>query len=296
MLTAEQIEARRKGIGGSDASAVCGIDPYRQPLDVWLEKVEGIRDETVSSKEAVRWGNLLEDTVAREWAERSGVAIRRANTAMVHPDLNWMLANIDRRVTGSSQGLEVKTRGHFAAGDYGPSGTDQVKDSDIMQCQHYMGVTGWGVWHMAVLIGGQELRSYSIPRDQGLIDDLIDVEESFWSSVQSRERPAMIYEHRSCDSLLRRLYPGTNGETLVLPQKAVGIRREMADLAEIKRSAEKRTKALSAEVKDMIGESAVGLLPGSGGGWRRKLVERSGYEVVASEYFDVRFSGKLGDK
>lgn len=293
MLNVEQLRARQQGIGGSEAAAVCGLDPYKQPLDVWLEKVEGIRDETVDSKEVVRWGNLLEDTVAREWAEREGVAVRRVNTALTHPDLPWMLGNIDRRVTGKPKGLEVKTRGFFAASDYGPSGTDQVKETDIMQCQHYMAVTGWDEWHMAVLIGGQELRSYTIPRDQALIDGLCSIEGEFWRCVETCERPPMVYTHPSAAELLKRIYPGTSGETIVLPDRATKIRAEMADLGTIRNSADKRLKALKAEVADMLGESAVGLLPDGGGGWRRKQVDRAGYEVDPKSFIDIRFSKKL---
>lgn len=292
MLTDKQLEARMTGVGGSEAAAVCGIDPYRQRLDVWLEKVQGIRDETIGNKEVVRWGNLLEDTVAMEWGERHGVKVRRSNSVLSHPDLPWMLGNIDRRVTGSKQGLEVKTRGTFAAEDYGPSGTDQVKDTDVMQCQHYMAVTGWGVWHMAVLIGGQELRSYTIPRDDGLIDDLIHVEREFWESVERKERPPMDYRHRGASDLIKRLYPATNGEIIDLGYKGENLYREMEDLKTIRGNAEKRIDALQNELRDMLGESAGGTIIG-GGGWRRKLVQRKGYEVKPSEYFDVRFSKKL---
>ena len=34
----EWLEYRRKGIGGSDASVVCGINKYKSPVELWLEK------------------------------------------------------------------------------------------------------------------------------------------------------------------------------------------------------------------------------------------------------------------
>ncbi|NDC64365.1 MAG: hypothetical protein EBZ59_10375, partial [Planctomycetia bacterium] len=33
------LHERRAGIGGSDAAAACGIDPYRDRLTLWAEKV-----------------------------------------------------------------------------------------------------------------------------------------------------------------------------------------------------------------------------------------------------------------
>lgn len=32
-------EERKKGIGGSDAAAVLGMDPYRSPLAVYYDKI-----------------------------------------------------------------------------------------------------------------------------------------------------------------------------------------------------------------------------------------------------------------
>ena len=68
----------------------------------------------------------------------------------------------------------------------------------------------------------------------------------------------------------------------------------MTNLAEINRNAETRIKEIKNEISDLLGESAGGTIPG-GGGWRRKLVERKGYEVKPSSYIDMRFTKKLGD-
>ena len=54
MPRAEWLELRRRGIGGSDAAAVCGLDPWRSPFEVWLDKTGLFVDETAG--EAVRWG------------------------------------------------------------------------------------------------------------------------------------------------------------------------------------------------------------------------------------------------
>ncbi len=32
------LEFRKKGKGGSDASVVCGINRYKSPVELWLEK------------------------------------------------------------------------------------------------------------------------------------------------------------------------------------------------------------------------------------------------------------------
>jgi len=34
----EWLRLRRQGIGGSDASVVCGISRYKSPMELWLDK------------------------------------------------------------------------------------------------------------------------------------------------------------------------------------------------------------------------------------------------------------------
>ena len=41
----EWLEYRRKGIGGSDAGAVCGLNPYRTAMQVYQDKIMDDLDE-----------------------------------------------------------------------------------------------------------------------------------------------------------------------------------------------------------------------------------------------------------
>ena len=38
MSYADWLEYRKQGIGGSDASVVCGINRYKSPVELWLDK------------------------------------------------------------------------------------------------------------------------------------------------------------------------------------------------------------------------------------------------------------------
>ena len=42
------LEYRRKGIGGSDASVVCGVNRYKSPVELWLDKTNQIPTEEAS--------------------------------------------------------------------------------------------------------------------------------------------------------------------------------------------------------------------------------------------------------
>ncbi len=55
----EWLVLRKQGIGGSDAGAVCGLNPYSSPMKVFLDKTVGMTEEI--NNEAVRQGHDLED-------------------------------------------------------------------------------------------------------------------------------------------------------------------------------------------------------------------------------------------
>lgn len=67
----EWLEWRKKGIGGSDAGAICGMNKYRSPIAVYLDKTA---DEVVEKpmNEAMRLGHDFEDYVKTRWMEETG--------------------------------------------------------------------------------------------------------------------------------------------------------------------------------------------------------------------------------
>ena len=156
---------RRCGIGGSDVGAVLGVNPYKTPHEIWLEKTGRQLPEDLSGKDAVLAGNLLEDAVAQFYSIRTGHKVRRSNMTRFHPSMPWLAGNVDRVVEGQKRILECKTAGHFAKG-WGESGTDEVPESYLLQVTHYMAVWGYQTADLAVLTGGQNLGIYKFDFDQ----------------------------------------------------------------------------------------------------------------------------------
>ena len=62
---------RRKGIGGSDASVILGLNKWRTAFELWLDKT-GQVPISESASEAAYFGSILEDIVAKEFEVRSG--------------------------------------------------------------------------------------------------------------------------------------------------------------------------------------------------------------------------------
>lgn len=181
----EWLKYRKHGIGGSDAGAVCGLNPYRTAIQVYYDKTTDEIEEI--DNEAMRQGREFEDYVARRFTEATGKKVRRANTMFYDEKNSFMLADIDRMVVGENAGLECKTASPYMADKWK---NRQVPLSYQIQCLHYMSVCNTQAWYIAVLIYGREFKFYKIERDEEMIADLIRIEKNFWeTNVQKRQIP-----------------------------------------------------------------------------------------------------------
>lgn len=154
-------------------------------MQVYLDKIGEI-DESEPG-EAAYWGVALEEIVAKEFTARSGHKVHRVNYILPHPEHPWMLANIDRTLTGKNEGLECKTASAYLSQEWDD---DAVPPAYWCQCQWYMAITGADGWWVAVLIGGQKFQHKRIPRDNEAIKNLIEIGRNFWeNNVVARVMP-----------------------------------------------------------------------------------------------------------
>lgn len=183
---------RRMGIGGSEIGTLLGLNRYQSAFDLWLVKTGRKTPDDLSGNAAVHWGHRLESVVADEYAARTGRVVT-VDTTHYHADIApWLVGNVDRLV-GDDTVLECKTAGGFAAkkagfgpgNQYHPDGSlalacDEVPESYLLQCQHYLLVTGRQQADLAVLIDGRDFRIYSIPRNDELIAAMVEAATNFW--------------------------------------------------------------------------------------------------------------------
>lgn len=216
----EWLDVRKQGIGSSDAAAAVGLNPYKSPLELWLEKTG--RESTAPTSQGdeespTYWGTLLEPIVAAHYTKRTGNRVRKVNAVLQHrdPDKSWMLANIDREIVGvpEVQILECKTAGISGARLWKEGVPEYVQ----LQVQHQLAVTGKAAADVAVLLGGQQLDIHRIVRDEVLIEHLIQLEREFWHYVETDTAPPADGSESS-DRALRLLYPSDNGQSVDFSQ------------------------------------------------------------------------------
>lgn len=246
---------RRRGIGGSDASAVAGLNRWRSPVQVWLEKTGQIED--TGDSEVMYWGRVLEDVVAREFSKRTGKKVRRRNAILRHPEHQFMIANVDRMVVGENAGLECKTTSEWRRVEWAD---EEIPDEYIIQCQHYMAVTGYEKWYIAVLIGGNKFLWQEIERDEEIIDYLIQIEGDFWRLVETNTPPPMDGTESSSQAL-KLLYPESRaGKAIELPTEAEELVSERDAVKAMIAGYEEKLATIENQLKAMLGDSEAGTI------------------------------------
>lgn len=298
-LSPEQLTLRKQGLGASEVAAVLGLDPYRTALDVYLEKIG--EAPTFEGNRFTHWGNRLEALIADEYASlHPDVALKTSGT-QIGPE-PWMLATPDRVVfsgqeppaAGDVWGLECKSRGHFATDLWGESGTDEVPHSVAVQCHWGMVVTGMRRWDVAVLLGGNDYREYTLVYDEAIALEVVARARAFWHDhVLAKVHPPFTGAE-SDHKFLFRTYP-THTDEMVAATPAIGETLAMLQVvrASLKKYEEEKSQ-LEAQVKEFIGDRLGIEGPFGKVTWKHMdAVEVSAFTRAAQRRFVVKFTNPI---
>lgn len=249
----EWLALRRTGIGGSDAGAIMGVSPYKGAYSVWADKMGKL--PPIEDNEAMRQGRDLENYVARRFAEKTGLRVRHEYGMLRSVEHPCMLADIDRRIVGELAGLECKTSKDITLSRYR---NGEFPMEYYCQCLHYLAVTGWDCWYLAVLVYGTDLLVFKICRDEVLddIDALIKAEEAFWGNVQDGRSPVPDGLESTAEAL-GHVYPRDDGTTVCADDEADNALCELAALKARKREMDSEISALENMIKHAMGEAEV---------------------------------------
>lgn len=281
MITAEQRAERINYIGGSDAAAILGLSRWKTPLQVWAEKT-GVLMPDVPENIAMRLGNRLEDIVSEMFADETGKTVVVAPDTITHPTHPFIRANIDRRIDGENSILEVKTASAYKAHEWAD---DNIPTEYVIQCLHYLAVTGAERCYLAVLIGNQQLLIKTIDADKKVQDDLIRREVEFWTKfVEPKNMPSV----NSGDAdTLSALYPVGNPVEVHLTDDANIIVENLealkADLMQIKDKIELNEN----ELKALLGTADSGITSNYKIQWSNRKSKRLDTALFKKEMPDI---------
>ena len=216
MRTAEvvSLDSRRPlTVGGSEAAAACGLDPYRSRVALWAEKTGRIVPERT---EAMRWGILLEPVIVSELVARGYEYEPAPADGYTDETRPWLTGHPDgfTELDGWPAILEVKTASGWAGREWHEDAGAPL--AYVLQCQHYLELTGYSFALLACLVGGQRLELRRVNRDNDAIAAMLALEADFVDHVK-RDTPPPPDGSDSAREALAALYPHSDaGRTVRL--------------------------------------------------------------------------------
>lgn len=201
----EWLSGRMNGIGGSDASAVVGMNPYKTNIELFEEKIGCKIPEDISDKPYVIYGKCAEEHI-RELFKLDYPEYEvehhefRILQSVKYP---FMQASLDGELldeSGRKGILEIKTTNILQNMQY-EKWKDRIPDNYYLQVLHYLLVTGYEFVVLRARLKsnwGKEIRvqekDYFIERDevQEDLDYLLKEEIKFWKYVESERKPSLI--------------------------------------------------------------------------------------------------------
>jgi len=255
MNRAKWLEERRKGIGGSDVPGILGISPYSSPYAVWADKLGLL--PTKECTEAMRQGTDLESYVATRFCEETGLKAHRTNRIIRNVEYPYSLANIDRRIIGEKAGLEIKTCSPFRLPDFGG---DKYPPEYLAQCLHYLGVTGFDRWYLAVLILGTDFKVYQINR-AGYEKDIEEIQRQvsdFWTTYVIPQIPPPVDGTAATTAAITSIYDTAVVNSVDLSGMEQAF-TEIAILSEQQKALEQEKERHKQSIKIAMGENTRGV-------------------------------------
>ena len=202
----EWLKFRTSGIGGSDASAILGMNPYKTNVELWEEKTGLKPPKPVTCIEAVEYGKKAEKPLRALFALDFPKYKVIEHKNIVFLNHGFMFASLDgmliEKKTGRKGILEIKTANIFQA-MHKERWKDKIPDNYYIQVLHYMAVMEAEFAYLNAQLkyetGGmpdKRTKPYYIDKaDEDIKNDieyLIEQERLFWESVKARKRPPLI--------------------------------------------------------------------------------------------------------
>lgn len=323
----EWLEARRRGVGASDAPTVLGLTRH-SPLALYHEK-KGLElpEERAGRSKLLQFGLLMEPVAAGLFelevpTVRLGHSRDNMMLAPYHIERStvkpWLTCTVDRwgadhdipmpeLSSGASPAamisaclvpVELKNVSVWAAQDWLDLG--EVPLAYQVQCQHQMAVTGADRAYIAAIIGGVDFKWARIERDNSFIAVLLEQLEAFWRRVEEDSPPPADGLEDTKKALNALRMKARQSEVVIelpiefaeLDEKRERFIQTIKELESSKEEIDNRIRAFMAERDE---PATMGVLR-NGVSYSWKIQHRAGYTTQPTDFPVLRRHGPKKEK
>lgn len=252
-----ETERHKLGIGGSEAAAIAGLNPYASAFTVYWDKLG--KSETIEISEGMRQGSDLEEYVAKRFCEATGKKVRKCEYMLQSAEHPFMIADVDRFVIGENAILECKTS--LNRSGYSYEDANNIPAYQLVQCLHYMSVVGAEKAYLATLVFGKDFNIVEINASDYKDDiiSLIQIEKRFWEENVLKEIPPQPDGSERSTAIISEQFPAANEE--IPPVDLMGYSPQLHRLSELKKQITELTdekNEIENTLKTALGEAPVG--------------------------------------
>ena len=240
------IDHRYESICASDAGAVLGINPYKSPVDVYMEKVTRTNDFEDNFN---MWlGREMEPLIKKKFTLETGLKVRDDNKIRMDKEYPFLSTNLDGMVVGEKVPVEYKALGFFDG---------EIPDYYFAQLQHQMMVTEAEYAYFAVVCLGRS-RSFNVQKvdfNEEFVKLMREELVTFWNENVLQE---VMPEPTNLDDI-KRMYPISDpGSILELEDSSLS--QKLAVLKDSRATIKEHTdiaKAVQVELMDYMGDKEI---------------------------------------
>ena len=201
----EWLKHRMQGIGGSEISAVVGLNPYMSNVDLWELKTGAVEPEDISDKPYIKYGTqaepLLRELFKLDFPQYE--VFYEENNSFRNSKFPWALASLDgwiRDENGRVGVWECKTT-NILQSMQKEKWNHQIPTNYFCQVLLYMAVIEADFAILKAQLKTEfegvpylQTRHYFIERAdvQGDMDYLMQKGAEFWESVKNKEKPGLL--------------------------------------------------------------------------------------------------------
>ena len=288
--TQDWVDERKNYIGGSEVAAVLGQSEYSTPLQVWMTK-NGLLPP-IEESDVMLFGHFFEPILAGYFESYTGLKTRKLSKSFVHPEHNFLRANIDRQVLSNPENglestavLELKTTtSHRLRALEG-----QHPKEWMYQIQHYLALTGYELAFLQIYERDtcRFLEPIRIERDEDLIIYMESKLITWWNTYMldgsEGRRPEPINGE---DTLI--LYPESSPEQVVeITPAGYSLYQELFEVRDRKADLIKQEEHLKTKLKEKLGKAERLVLSGETiVSWKSQSTTRLDSSAIKREHPD----------
>lgn len=286
----EWLAARKKVITSTDVAALFNASPYTTLYETWAIK-KGLIESSIEETQRMKWGNRLEDAIARGVAEDMGWTVSPKKYFM-YSDEYRIGSSFDYEIIKSNDGkinalsgyalLEIKNLDSMAFKNGWIVHDDGEIEASLhveLQIQMQLFVAGFDKAYIAALVGGNTPVILERDRDEEVVKNILKKCEEFWKSIDSGIAPEPNFE-KDFDTIKEVYKVAKKGKAIEGNSKIKELAEEYSRLNERAAEIDKKKESIKGQL--LLYMSDAEYIIGDGFKVSAGLVSKKEYTVKSS--------------